>query len=57
MSKTKEFLINFRERFAGSEIDDLRQQLEAEEMEWYLYSERPTVNDDDYDSSITEQEF
>ena len=56
MSKTKEFLINFRERFAGSEIDDLRQQLEAEEMEWYLYSERPTL-DEDYDSSITEQGF
>ena len=56
MSKTKEFLINFRERFYGSPVDDLRQQLEAEEMEWYLYSERPTL-DDDYDSSITEQGF
>jgi len=41
MSKTKEWLINFNERFRDTSIDRLRQQLEAEEMEWYLSSERP----------------
>ena len=50
MSKTKEFLINFRERFYGTSIDDLRRQLEAEEMEWYLYAqeqERPYINNEE----------
>ena len=40
MSKTKEFLINFQERFEGSDIDRLRAQLEAEEKEWYLSQRR-----------------
>ena len=52
MSKTKEFLINFQERFGNSELDELRQRLEAEEMEWYFSNqERPY-----YEKDITEEE-
>ena len=41
MGKTKEFLENFELRFGGSELDDLRAELERDELEWYLSSERP----------------
>jgi len=47
MSKTKEWLINFNERFRDTSIDRLRQQLEAEEQEWYLYTERPEYGEAD----------
>ena len=56
MSKTKEFLENFKLKWGKDALDMLVQRMEAEEKEWYLESERPYVADDNEDdSSITEQ--
>ena len=44
MSKTKEFLDNFENRWSDSYIDRLRQEIEFEEQEWFLYQKELDEN-------------
>ena len=43
MGKTKEFLENFETRWGDSYIDRLREEIERDELEWYLSAERPHI--------------